>query len=153
MKINLEYRGNKLDGYINTSSIPTNDPDIVICDPRDINQVTHNQTVDEIVADNLITLLTPADIVQAVKHWCDKLKPNGTIKITFYDIQHLCRLINQGNIDLKAFHDLVFGEQYSNRSICDVQTIETLLKQLGMTIELLTIQNGVVNVEARRKVS
>lgn len=66
-------------------------------------------TVDAIVSHHTIEHIPYRLVPQMLEHWCDLLKPGGTIELSFPDTDWLCEMFYKHKITLEKFNHLMLG--------------------------------------------
>lgn len=93
MKLNLGCSNNILEGYINID-LYHNDPRVKIGDVRKLDFISDN-SVDEIIAHDILEHLPFHQSADAIKEWCRVLNVGGTISIQTTNVnEHLLAFLN-----------------------------------------------------------
>ncbi len=153
LRLNLDCGENVRNDCVNVISSPisfknTNETSkVVISDPKDLNALAEDSTIDEIIYYPPLNKLRPNDIVKTLHHWWKKLKPNGELKLMFIDIRKLSRIVHMGNIPLQDIHNAIYGENGELNSIIDSSVTEVAAKEIGFTIKTIVPQDIVITME------
>ena len=154
MKVNIICGGHALTGYTNIDPIGENDPNKVVTDFGNLDNVLHDSEATEILAQDVIKYIPYKHIPGVLYNWMKKLRINGRIIVGGYDIDEIAKSYNNKVCDLAGLNDLVYGNEHDPMALSSIVTmgyIKDLLENFGLTI-LKQRKNGYnITVEARRE--
>jgi hypothetical protein len=158
MKLNLECGNGLRNGYVNVSGRPIPDPPedlpentyIAFGKFYDLDPLAKDNTVNEIVFNPPLNVLPPETITEVLDHWNKKLTKNGVLRFSFIDFYLLARKFEAGDIDLQNGHMVVFGQNYSNKSLLDTSLIKTALPSLSYKVDFISTKDMFVIIEASK---
>jgi len=98
IKLNIGCGRHKKEGYINIDIKNSKgcDPD-VFADCRDLPY--KKNTIDVIESYHLIEHLTKPEVIEALKHWYNLLKPEGMLIIECPNLLGICKELINGNLE------------------------------------------------------
>ena len=136
MKLNLECATSQIqNGYINTSIQPIDGVEnVVLCDYKNIDNICGDDDAEEIIVNPPLNVLLPTDLVQVLQHWGKKLNSEGVLKISFFDIRVIGKLIAEGTTDLQKTHMMILGPQNEFSSILDLPTLKKAAQAVKLNI-------------------
>jgi len=155
MKINLMYgRGQNLHGHININAIPTEEEDVVVANPSDLDFLVDDAEAESIVAYDVINFLPKVIMTSTIEHWVKKLRHGGTIAIGGIDCYAISRDILSNVITLQDLNVILYGSEIPSwdvrRNIFTMQSLVEHLKELGLKIVKSRIDKYEIAVEAMR---
>lgn len=143
MKINIVTQHDPADsrnGYVNIGRHLTGSPD-----PLKINDVIKDGEAEEIVTGFFLQEVTPDQIPTMLEVFHRKLKTQGRLFISFFDIHLVCNKGQTRTFTLENLHSAVFGPNFSHRGVMDIATMTSLLRAAKFKIEAITVTpNGVI---------
>lgn len=125
MKIQLMTSQKELNGYIN-----------IKLEDGVSNLDSHVMTAEctELVTNNTINYIPPAQIPQVLDHWISKLRHGASISITSLDMYQVCRSCYNLSLTMSEVTELVYGGSPPKVSAISMIDLSTYLKQKGLTI-------------------
>jgi len=155
MKINLMYgRGQKLHGHTNINAIPTEEEDVIVASPADLDFLVDDAEAESIVANDVINFLPKSIMISTIEHWVKKLRHGGTIAIGGIDCYAISRDILSNAITLQDLNMILYGSEIPSwdvrRNIFTMQSLVEHLKELGLKIVKSRIDKYEIAVEAMR---
>ena len=155
MKINLMYgRGQKLPDHTNINAIPTEEQDVIVSDPSDLDFFADDAEAEAIVAYDVINFLPRDSMISTMQHWAKKLRHGGSITIGGIDCYAIARDIVANKIGLKDLNIILYGSEVPawdvRRNIFTMQSLVDHLKELGLKIVKSRIDKYEIVVEAMR---
>jgi predicted SAM-dependent methyltransferase len=130
MRLNLGCGTDIRDNYIN---IDTNiqHPAVKNNDVRNLNilQIA-DQSVEEILACDILEYIKYNEIPNTLKHWCDKITKGGEMYIESIDYNMLATAMADDRFKPDELNNILFDKQKA--SIHSLTSLEPLLNQLGM---------------------
>ena len=153
MKLNLECGESPRNGYLNITSRPLygkfdTSTEILMGRFDNLNPIVEDNSCDIIVFNKVLNIMPPEVLFKVMSHWRDKLKVGGILKISYIDIRRLSLYMFRGDMDLGQIHNMVFGEDYINRSVLDLKTIQSTFKQMKYHIDVISPESFAVSFEA-----
>ena len=159
MKVNIT--GNEVrNGYLNVIHgavlTPPNaenvseDTQIVVGRLNDLDPVVPDGAAEEILFNYALNILGPSDMVPVLEHWRNKLKEDGTLKVSFIDIKRLGRFITSGELSLEELDTIIYGPNHSHLCLMDTNTLSNVLKNIGFRIDTIAPKDFFVTVEAKK---
>jgi len=107
IKLNLGCGEVKINGFLNADKY-RRDVDLIL-DATDLSSF-YDDTVDEIIAINLVERINPYKVSDMFKEWFRVLKPNGKLTIEVPNMIELCKDFEQANIEKKyEYLNHIFG--------------------------------------------
>ena len=151
MKLNLGSNNKKYDGFLNVDIRKIDGVDIVddVCKLKKIK----NDSVEHIIAHNILEHVAPDKVVNCLKLWVSKLKPNGIIEIGVPDGELIFNRYNKGIIVRREYADSpwedvihsIFGnikllrkwhgddaEKYMHHILFNREYLEKIMKVAGL---------------------
>ena len=155
MKINLMYgRGQNLQGYTNINAIPTEEEDVIVSDPSDLNFFVDDAEAESIIAYDVINFLPKGSMIPTIEHWIKKLRHGGSIIIGGVDCYAIARDIVANKINLQDLNIILYGSEIASwdirRNIFTMQSLVDHIKDLGLKIIKSRIDKYEIAVEAIR---
>ncbi len=153
MKLNLGCGNDLRNGYVNIDIAPINNLDHQI-DASNLDDVCNDEEVDEILAVNVLNMLSYKEILNVLQHWVDKLKPGGTIKVVVPDLVELSRAFLNGELKSDHFILQMYGKQEHehdfHRTGFDVVLLQSVLETVKMQVISKRILNATIVMEAEK---
>lgn len=112
-----------------------------------LNPIVEDESVEEILFSPPLNIMPPDAMVECFKHWHKKLDKNGKIGVYFIDIRYIGRFAHTGEMSLLNLHNFIFGNNYSFRSILDLDTFYSFVKACGFYVETMSNDRGFVSAE------
>jgi len=131
-KLNLGCGNSPKPGYINVDIQADLNPDMIM-DIRYLKDVTDN-SIQEINADHVIEHFPYAQTYSILTLWYSKLEPGGTLKMSFPDLQTICKDIANGINVEDRIRDIYGGQDHPWNYHCAGFTpiiITKILKSIG----------------------
>jgi hypothetical protein len=155
MKINLMYgRGQNLPKHININAIPTDEEEIIVADPSDLDFFVDDAEAEVIIAHDVINFLPRERMIPTIKHWTKKLRHGGSITIGGVDCYAISRDIVANKISLQDLNIILYGSEIPSwdvrRNVFTMQSLVDHLKELGLKIVKSRIDKYEIVVEAIR---
>jgi hypothetical protein len=91
--------------------------------------------------------MKPNEILDVLKHWNKKMKIGSVLKLNFLDVRAVAANIHAGDLSLQDSHNLLFGINYDHKSVIDTQVIESVVKDIGFNIDIISIKDFFVTLE------
>jgi len=120
----------KLNGYTNVDPIAQFDG--LKSDLRNLDSVAEDAECSEILADGVIGFLQRDQVYPILDHWLSKLRHNGKIFISFYDIRQIAKAYYRGQINNDEFNQVVHG---TFSEPWDVQLSHTTIEEVSAFFE------------------
>lgn len=143
MKLNLGCAKDVLDGYKNVD-LYYKHPDVINEDISNLSFVK-DDTVEEIIAKDIIEHLPLNKSIECLKIWFNYLKPNGILKIQTTNINLILKAYAEGVWDLGVLNYMLFaGINYTDvgqqdcdfhKSVYSPQALCFLLQNIGYKIQ------------------
>lgn len=156
MKLNIECGNDLRNGYLNINSTVVSvdklkeGVDFVIGDYRNISMIVADESAEEIVFAQPLNRLGPQEFVSVFQGWLKKLMVGGTMTLHFYDIRRIGRVAHLGDLSLQDIHNVVFGPRSEFKTVVDLSTVKSLVNDFGLTVESVSTQGLLVNVEVKK---
>ena len=151
MKINLGSNDVKYDGFLNVDIREIEGVDIV----DDVSKLTkiEKNSVEHMIAHNILEHMAPDRVVACLKIWVSKLKVNGVIEIGVPDGELIFDRYKKGKVVRKQYKDSpwedvihsIFGnmkllrkwhgddaEKYMHHVLFNKQYLEKIMKEAGL---------------------
>ncbi len=131
-------------GYINVNNMPVpidhmaENTKLVAGDYKNLDPIFQDDSLEEIIFNPPLSVVTPNQLPDLLTHWHKKLKHGGILKIHTIDIRKVGRAAHSGNIGLQDIHNLILGENYEYKSVIDTSILRGLILRLGYKIETIT---------------
>lgn len=124
----------------------------------DITKLTHLypiNSVDHILAQDILEHFSHREVERVLLHWCLLLKPGGTIEIRCPDIKEQCRRLLDKTWNHETFSLMMFGGQHHDGNYHKTGfTLEGLTRTLeGLGMEIITAHTQHGNVTSDPKTS
>lgn len=112
-----------------------------------------DNSVDEILAVNIIQLIPMNALGKIIHHWSTKLKSDGEIFIQAPSAESIGNMLAHNQAPITEVQELIFGTPPHNqfRSLYDMSFIETLLKQIGFAIVSKNLNGPYFSIRAKIK--
>jgi len=121
-------------------------------DISNLDWLCSNSSVEEMLALNVLQYIPYKVMDQVLSNWTNKLCSNGRIKILSPDINILCKLLCNRNMDLVTFLANVFGSQDQivnfGKSATGMKDMCRQLESLGLMVVAARYENTMFYVEA-----
>ena len=155
MKINLMYgRGQKLPRHTNINAIPTDEEDVIVADPSNLDFFVDNAEAEAIIAYDVINFLPKESMIPTIEHWVKKLRHGGSIAVGGIDCYAIARDVVAQKISLQDLNVILYGSEVPSwdirRNIFTAQSLVDHLKGLGLKIVKNRIDKYEIVVEAIR---
>ena len=155
MKINLMYgKGQKLPRFTNINAIPTDEDDVMVMDPSNLDFFVDDAEAEAIIAYDVINFLPRESMISTIEHWVKKLRHGGSIIVGGIDSCAIARDVVASKISLQDLNILLYGSEIPNwdvrRNIFTMQSLVDHLKSLGLKIVKSRIDKYEIAVEAMR---
>ena len=148
MKLNLGCGGDKRKGYVNIDIRKNVNPDMVL-DLEKTPYPFEDESVDEILAKDIIEHFSFRNVERIVREWYRILKPNGKLIIQTPDFDEIVKAINEGRI--KGWWQISYwifgGQDYpenTHRLIFTKPEIRKFLESIGFRVE--SVKSGGTNM-------
>ena len=156
MKINLIYgRGQKLPKHTNINAIPTDEEDVIVADPSNLDFFVDDAEAEAIVAYDVINFLPRVSMVSIIEHWIKKLRHGGSITIGGIDCYAIARDIVSHKINLQDLNVILYGSEAPSwdvrRNIFTMPSLIDHLKEWDLQIVKSKIDKYEIVVEAIRQ--
>mgnify|MGYP001187693939 CR=1 FL=1 len=135
MKLNLGCGNDIRDGYVNID-LNSNHQKVIKGDISnlDIFSLTDN-SVDEILAIDVIQYFNYQNIVNVIANWCQKLKSNGSIYIESIDYNMISNMMFYDLLGSEVVNNLLYGDP-GLKGVYNLPSIESLLRNNKMQIDI-----------------
>lgn len=155
MKLNLGCGGDKKQGYVNIDIRKEVKPDMVL----DLEKTPYpfdDNSIDEILAKDVIEHFSFRNVERVVKEWHRILKPGGKLVIQTPDFDVIVDLIRKGEIKgwWQISYWLYGGQDYpenTHKLIFTKEEIRKFLESLGFSIRGINSGGTNMIVEAYKK--
>lgn len=155
MKVNLY--GDIRNGYLNiVNQLPDSfgelpdDTSIVVGDAGQLDPILENNSVEQMLFSVPLNVLYPAHIVPILQHWREKLQTNGTLIATYVDIRRLGKFIHSGELSLQQIDGMIYGPNHNYHSLVDTNVLDSVLRGIGYSIQMISPKDFFVTVEATK---
>ena len=155
VKINLMYgHGQKLPRHTNINAISTDEEDVIVSDPSNLDFFVDNAEAEAIIAYDVINFLPKDSMISILEHWTKKLRHGGSIVIGGVDCYAIARDIVANKISLQDLNVILYGSEVPSwdirRNIFTAQSLVDHLKELGLKIVKSRLDKYEIVVEAIR---
>ena len=144
MKLNLGSGKDIREGYDNID-LYVDDPKIIHADIEKLNEKYELNSIDEIVASDVIEHISHSKVRSVLKCWISLLKPGGKLYIKTPDIKKQAECLLNGTWNSFLFSHMVFGKQdtLGNYHKCafKAEDLKNLLISYGMEIENISFEH------------
>lgn len=118
---------------------------------KSIDWICENETVEEILAIDILPYIPPHELQHTIKNWVKKLKPNGIIKISIIDLFAISEAFVRGQASVDELIVLLFGKINDQRlSAMDSQMLVSLMEANKLTIETKRFDGIIFYIEAKK---
>lgn len=153
MKLNLGCGNDLRNGYVNIDITPINNIDRQI-DVRNLDDVCNDESVDEILASNILNMIPFREVISVLQHWTDKLKPGGSLTIVVPDIVELSKALLNGQLKSDHFILQTYGNQEHehdfNKTSFDTVLVESILEKVKLQVTSKRIVNATIVMTAEK---
>jgi hypothetical protein len=116
-----------------------------------IDWICENETVEEILAMDILAYIPPHELNNTIKNWVDKLEPGGIIKISIIDLFAISEAFIRGQASIDEFLILLFGKVDDQRlSSMDSQMLLSLIEKHTLKIETKRFDGIIFYIEAKK---
>jgi predicted SAM-dependent methyltransferase len=134
MKLNLGCGNDIRQGYVNID-LNVDDKRVIKGDVSNLDTFSlTNDSVDEIIAIDIIQYFSYQQIVGVVSNWCQKLKPGGSIYIESVDYNMLSNMMFYDLLASEVVNNVLYGDS-GIKGIYNLPSIEALLKNNQLIID------------------
>ena len=136
MKINFGANKNFIEGYTNLDINPNN-PKITKTDMVNLDAINiADDSVEEILAPFVLEYIPFPYIKLAIETWFRKLKSQGQLVITSYDIQMLSHALTYSQLPMDSVNQILYPvESQPKAAIYSYPLIEKLSKMAGFNVD------------------
>lgn len=148
MKLNLECGNDVRNGYmnINSEAIHGVEEDLIVADFRNLDTFVEDESVEEIISNDAVTKLHPAETLRVIEHWSNKLKKGGILEMTYADARSVAREAHIYNISLEEMHSYLLGPSNEKKGLIDVDTCKKLVQSFGLVIDQISYNGCIVHI-------
>jgi len=155
MKLNLGCGGDKRDGWVNIDIRKEVKPDKVL-DLEKTPYPFESESVDEILAKDVIEHFSFRNVEKIVKEWHRILKKGGKLTIQTPDLDAILKAIKQGKIKgwWQISYWLYGGQEYpenTHKLIFTKKEIKKFLEEIGFEVKKIAQGGTNMIVEAYKK--
>lgn len=153
MKLNLGCGNNIHNGYVNIDIQPLPDVDHQI-DVRNLDDVCEDDTVEYILALDVLQTFSYKEVINVLIHWAEKLKPGGLIKVSVPDIIELStglvsELIKPDDFLLRIYGHHQHANDFNNTGF-DSVLLQNVLVKVGLNIKSKRIVDSKIIIVAEK---
>ncbi len=140
MRLNLGCGKDIRQGYTNIDIFPASSA-VVRCDFTDLSKANiKDDSVEEILAIDVIQYLRYEQVPDALINWGQKLKKDGTLHIESYYAKVVCNMVAYDQLDLAEFMNILYPkENPAPVGFYNLDGLEKFLNQVGFR----TITKGI----------
>jgi len=151
MKLNLGCGQDIRPDYLNIDIKDNNVENFRVGCVRCIDWICEDETVEEILAMDILAYIPPNDLKSTIKNWISKLQPNGIIKMSIIDLFAVSEAFVRGQASTDEFIILLFGKVNDQRlSAMDSQMLLSLIEEQGLIIKTKRFDGIIFYVEAQK---
>lgn len=153
MKINIccGYTS-KLENYSNFNFFNEEDYERLSID--EVNDYIDDGEIEEILAINAINFIEYKKVPSVLETWFKKLKYDGTITLSFFDILETSRLFSIGKINIDLARKLIYGNQDITKDFfksgTTLEEVKNIFISLNAKIEFCKRDEYISFIKARR---
>ena len=144
MKLNLGCGGDIREGYENID-LYHKDPRVKNVDIERLNEIYSANSIDEIVASDVIEHISHRHVKKVLQMWISILKPGGKIYIKTPDVVKQLECFTNGTWNVELFSYMVFGGQETpgnfHKCTFTIDYLSKLLESYGIIIKTINIEH------------
>lgn len=174
MKLNLGCGKDIRNGYLNLDIVPVeaevinkarggSSPDtrqddselFRVQDITNLDDVAEDESVEEILALNILQIFSYKHVFGILNHWISKLQPGGVLKVVVPDIHEQALSLVSGQMDIQNYILSIYGQHQNEHDYVktgfDIEILCDLLSnKLGLKILNKHCSNAKIVIEAEK---
>jgi len=152
MRINLGCGYDIRNGYINIDINKKDLPDNLYKqgDMENLDWLTDDNTIEEILALNILQYIDPNSLDKSFENWYKKLINGGVIKIYLPDTYCVAKALSQDQISMSEFQKIILGTKEQNdikSSVLDLPSLKNLLLKNKFSINIQRYEGMMMYLE------
>lgn len=151
-KLNLGCGGDVREGWDNIDLFESQ-ARVIKADISNLTQLYERDSVDHILAQDILEHFSHLKVVSVLLNWCWLLKPGGTIEIRCPDVAEQCRRLLDGTWNHETFSLMMFGGQHHkgnyHKTGFTLEGLQKTLEGIGMRIVTAHTQHGNVTSDPK----
>lgn len=137
-------------GYLNLTYRKPEVEAVNFCPPNNLDAVCKDGEAEEIVANEVLAFMPPAEASEAIKHWFTKLSSDGVLQLSFTDVYLACQAAHLRLLNLEQIHNAFLGDDRVKRSLMTTNIARSFLENVGYKIEFISTDHISVTITARK---
>lgn len=119
--------------------------------PFNLDDVAEDDSVDEIIANNILEKIPPDQILGVITGWVHKLRTNGKLLLTTIDIRRVGLMAWKGEYGLDSIDAAIFGRDRNNKCVVDTKMAKACVEKCGLKVNTISVQNAIISLEAIKR--
>lgn len=146
-----------LAGFVNIDPFPAQKPeqafseDIKVGDVFNLDSLVKDGQAEEIIADQILSLVPAPKIKDQIQHWVNKLKIGGKLTLNVPDVFQICKNFGNEQLNIEAINGLLYGDGSNpftmKKSAVDLNIIKQLFSIVGLNLGRVRYNNFVLMVD------
>lgn len=153
MKLNLGCGSDIIEGYLNIDIRPKNEK-VRVGDFRNLTVLgIQNDSVEDILATNVLMYLKPSELEKTLTHWAEKLQKGGSLYIQSFDSKVMGDMMATNYETMEVLNALIYGPagEPPYYGIYNQPWVEAILRKLGLFIVHKSIVGPTFAIKAEKR--
>lgn len=140
-------------GHINIDiSAQSKRQDVINILPNDIADFFESEEFDSIIINNCINFFDGVNQAAFIKNMSSKLTKNGSLHISFYDVEELARKFLNSKMGLDELNQILYMENGVNKmSVSTLASVTQSLTKNGFVIHKASFSDAFCSLEGIKK--